>query len=42
MLRSYQGIAPRIHDSCYIDESVQIIGDIEIGECQFLLNLRSA
>lgn len=32
MLRSYQGIAPRIHDSCYIDESAQIIGDVEIGE----------
>jgi len=32
MLRAYQGIAPRIHDSCYIDESAQIIGDVEIGE----------
>ena len=32
MLRSYQGIAPRIHDSCYIDESAQIIGDVKIGE----------
>ena len=32
MLRPYQGIAPRIHDSCYIDESAQIIGDVEIGE----------
>ena len=32
MLRSYQGISPRIHDSCYIDESSQIIGDVEIGE----------
>src|SRR5260370_8284184 len=32
MLRSYQGIAPRIHESCYIDESAQIIGDVEIGE----------
>ncbi len=32
MLRSYQGIAPRIHESCYVDESAQIIGDVEIGE----------
>src|SRR5215471_9227699 len=24
--------SPRIHDSCYIDESAQIIGDVEIGE----------
>lgn len=32
MIRSYQGVAPRIADSCYIDESAQIIGDVEIGE----------
>jgi carbonic anhydrase/acetyltransferase-like protein (isoleucine patch superfamily) len=32
MLRSYQGTSPRIHESCYIDESAQIIGDVEIGE----------
>src|SRR5258708_11973743 len=32
MLRSYQGIAPRIHSSCYIDESAQIVGDVEIGQ----------
>ena len=32
MLRPYQGIAPRIHETCYIDESAQIIGDVEIGE----------
>jgi len=32
MLRSYQGIAPRIHASCYVDESAQIIGDVELGE----------
>jgi carbonic anhydrase/acetyltransferase-like protein (isoleucine patch superfamily) len=32
MLRSYQGISPRIHASCYIDESAQVIGDVEIGE----------
>ena len=32
MVRSYQGITPRIHPSCYVDESAQIIGDVEIGE----------
>lgn len=32
MLRSYQGISPRIHSSCYVDESAQIIGDVELGE----------
>src|SRR6195256_5998430 len=32
MLRSLQGIPPRIHDLCYIGESAQIIGDVEIGE----------
>ena len=23
---------PRIHESCYVDESAQIIGDVEVGE----------
>ena len=32
MLRSHHGVAPRIHPSCYIDESAQIIGEVEIGE----------
>lgn len=32
MIRRYQGITPRIHGSCYIDESAQVIGDVEIGE----------
>ena len=32
MQRAYQGIAPRIHSSCYIDDSAQIVGDVEIGE----------
>lgn len=32
MIRSYQGHVPRIHESCYIDGSAQIIGDVEIGE----------
>jgi carbonic anhydrase/acetyltransferase-like protein (isoleucine patch superfamily) len=32
MIRSYQGITPRIASSCYVDESAQIVGDVEIGE----------
>ena len=32
MLRSYNSISPRIHTSCYVDESAQIIGDVELGE----------
>ena len=32
MIRSYKGIAPRIADSCYIDPSAQIIGDVTLGE----------
>jgi carbonic anhydrase/acetyltransferase-like protein (isoleucine patch superfamily) len=32
MLRSYQGISPHIHASCYIDESAQVIGDVTLGE----------
>lgn len=32
MLRAYQGKSPVIHASCYIDESAQIVGDVEIGE----------
>jgi carbonic anhydrase/acetyltransferase-like protein (isoleucine patch superfamily) len=32
MMRSYQGMAPRIPLSCYVDESAQIIGDVVLGE----------
>jgi len=32
MIRSYQGISPRIHASCYIDGSAHVVGDVEIGE----------
>ncbi|HKE31828.1 MAG TPA: gamma carbonic anhydrase family protein [Candidatus Angelobacter sp.] len=32
MLRSHHGAMPRIHSSCYIDESAQIVGEVEIGE----------
>ena len=32
MIRSYQGIRPTIPESCYVDESAQVIGDVELGE----------
>lgn len=32
MIRSYKGISPRIPESCYVDESAQIIGDVALGE----------
>jgi len=32
MIRSYKGISPTIPASCYVDESAQIIGDVELGE----------
>jgi carbonic anhydrase/acetyltransferase-like protein (isoleucine patch superfamily) len=32
MIRSYRGILPTIPESCYVDESAQIIGDVVLGE----------
>jgi carbonic anhydrase/acetyltransferase-like protein (isoleucine patch superfamily) len=32
MLRPYRGQLPRVHPSAYIDDSAQVIGDVEIGE----------
>src|SRR5215467_9981623 len=32
MIRSYKGITPQIPRSCYIDDSAQIIGDVQLGE----------
>jgi len=32
MIRSYKGIFPKIPDTCYVDESAQIIGDVTLGE----------
>lgn len=32
MIRSYNGISPTIPDTCYIDESAQVIGDVTLGE----------
>jgi carbonic anhydrase/acetyltransferase-like protein (isoleucine patch superfamily) len=32
VLRSYRGASPRVHASAFVDESAQVIGDVEIGE----------
>ncbi len=32
MIRSYQGKSPEIPESCYIDASAQVVGDVVLGE----------
>jgi carbonic anhydrase/acetyltransferase-like protein (isoleucine patch superfamily) len=32
MLRPFRSMTPKVHPSAYIDQSAQIIGDVEIGE----------
>ncbi len=32
MLRPHRGRMPRVHPTAYIDDSAQVIGDVEIGE----------
>src|ERR1700742_3115159 len=32
MIRSYQGHTPTIPESCYVDVSAQVIGDVVLGE----------
>ena len=32
MLRPFRGQLPRVHPTAYIDQSAQVIGDVEIGE----------
>ena len=32
VLRSCRGTSPRVHPTAFIDESAQVIGDVEIGE----------
>ena len=32
MLRNYRGRLPVVHPSAYVDDSAQVIGDVEIGE----------
>src|ERR1700733_5597340 len=32
MLRRFRDVLPRVHPTAYIDDSAQVIGDVEIGE----------
>lgn len=32
VIRSYKGVRPTIPDTCFVDESAQIIGDVVLGE----------
>jgi carbonic anhydrase/acetyltransferase-like protein (isoleucine patch superfamily) len=32
MLRPYRGVLPRVHPTAFIDDSAQVIGDVEVGE----------
>ena len=32
MLRPYKGVSPRVHATAFVDDSAQVIGDVEIGE----------
>lgn len=31
MLRPYKGVLPRVHATAYVDQSAQVIGDVQIG-----------
>lgn len=32
MIKTYNGITPRIPDSCFVSESALVMGDVELGE----------
>ncbi len=32
MIRTYREISPRIHPTAFVDDTAQVIGDVEIGE----------
>ena len=32
MLRPYKGIRPRVHETAFVDDSAQVIGDVSIGD----------
>ena len=32
MLRTFRGVSPRIHPTAFIDDSAQVIGDVDLGE----------
>lgn len=32
MIRSFRAISPRIHPTAFVDDTAQVIGDVEVGE----------
>jgi carbonic anhydrase/acetyltransferase-like protein (isoleucine patch superfamily) len=32
VLRAFRGVSPRIHPTAFIDDSAQVIGDVDVGE----------
>ena len=32
MLRPFRGVLPRVHPTAFVDDTAQVIGDVEIGE----------
>ncbi len=32
MIRPFRGVHPQIHESAFVDESAQVIGDVHVGE----------
>ncbi len=32
MIRPFRGVHPQIHDSAFVEESAQVIGDVRVGE----------
>ena len=32
MIRSFRGVQPQIHETAYVDQSAQVIGDVQMGE----------
>jgi carbonic anhydrase/acetyltransferase-like protein (isoleucine patch superfamily) len=32
MIRSYKGVTPQFPETCYVDDSAQLIGDVIVGE----------
>jgi carbonic anhydrase/acetyltransferase-like protein (isoleucine patch superfamily) len=32
VLRTFRGVSPRVHPTAFIDDSAQVIGDVDIGE----------
>ena len=32
MIRKYKGVSPKIHHSVFVEETAQVVGDVEIQE----------